>query len=201
MILGRDSLGLTHHWHSDCRLEQELPDENIVRTSFITDLVFGTAAFGVLLFFGWLSYSFIQVHSQIRDWDMRIADRERELREIQRMQREYVREATQIDDAYGVIRPSICISQFLAEIGSTLPTPLVIDGISYNETGVAVRGSVRESSEKATQLLGGYVEALRKLDKDRHAYREILLTSLERAHGEDMMNFEISFRLQPLPPL
>ncbi len=201
MILGRDQIGLTVYWHSDCRLEQELPDNNIVRTSFLANALFGTAALTALLLCGWLAYGCLILRSQIHDWDRRIADHEGEVREIQRMQHEYVNEAGKIDQAYGIIRPNLFLSDFLAQLGKTLPPQMVIDAVSYNETGLVVRGTVRESSEKATLLLGTYVDALGKRGKNISRFREIVLTNLDRAKGEELMNFELTFRLLPLPPL
>src|SRR4051812_39694536 len=96
----RDPLGLPPHWHVDCRLQSELPEDTIVGTRFLVNALFSGVALAALLFAGWVGYLTLNLHSQIRDWEQRIKENRAEVRDIQRMQQEYAVEAGKIDQAY-----------------------------------------------------------------------------------------------------
>src|SRR4051812_27017348 len=101
----REPLRLGSHWHVDCRLEAELPEDNIVSPHFAAHVLFGSVAFAMLLFTGWLGYKTLNLRSQVRDWEKTIGTNSVEVRDLQRMQREYVAEASKIDQAYAAMRP------------------------------------------------------------------------------------------------
>ncbi|MSU66366.1 MAG: hypothetical protein EXS38_09760 [Opitutus sp.] len=77
---------------------------------------------------------------------------------------------------------------------------MVIDIIEWNESGVVGRGSVREKSERATRLLGGYVEQLRRDDKVTSLFRDIGLTDVDRGTTGETLRFEIIFGLKTTKP-
>src|SRR3954464_3183029 len=105
MSRNRDPIGLTPHWHVDCRLEAELPEDNIVGTRFLINAVFSAVAVAALLFAGWLGYLSLSLHSQIRDWEQRIKENRPEVLELRRMATEYAVEAAKVDQAYALVRP------------------------------------------------------------------------------------------------
>ncbi len=187
---------LSPHWHVDCRIESELPEDNVVGTRFLINVVFTAFAAGALLFTGWLGYLNLSLRHQIRDWEQRIVENRAEMLDIQRMQRDYAVEGGKIDQAYTLVRTQLYVSGFLNHIGRTRPEQMVIDIIEWNESGVIVRGSVREKSERATRLLGGYVEQLRRDDKVAPLFRDIGLTDVDRGSTGETLRFEIVFRLK-----
>ena len=197
MKRNRDPLPLTPHWHVDCRIESELPDESVVGTRFLVNVIFSAVALGMMLFTGWVAYLCLSVRHQTRDWEQRINDNRAEVRDIQRMQREYAAETVKIDQAYALVRPQFFVSGFVSNIGRTKPDQMTIDIIEWNDAGVVIRGNLRESSERGMRLLGGYVEQLRKNDKIAPLFRDINLTDLERGPTGDSLRFEINFRLKP----
>lgn len=187
------------HWHLDCRIESELPEDNIVGTRFLINVLCGALGLGGLLFAGWLSYLDLSTRHQTRDWEQRINDNRAEVRDIQKMQRDYAVEAAKIDEAYKLIRPPFFVSGFIANIGRSRPAALVIDSIEWNELTVIMRGAIREKSERATFVLGNYVKGLNKDEQMTPIFREVRLTSADRGSTDDVINFEIAFYLKPPP--
>ncbi len=198
MKRSRDPLVLSPHWHVDCRIEAELPEDNVVGTRFLVNVLFTAASVGALLFTGWLGYVNLSLRQQIHDWEQRISDNRAEVRDVQRMQREFAVEAAKIDQAHALVRPRFFVSGFIANIGRTRPEQLSIDIIEWNDAGIVVRGSVQERSERATRLLGGYVDQLRRDQEIGPIFREISLTDLDRGTSGDTIRFEIVFRLNPI---
>ncbi len=192
-----DRLELGPHWHVDCRIEAELPEDNVVSRRFLINVFFTAAAAGLLLFTGWLGYISVNLRHKIRDWESRINENRAEVYEIQRMQREYALETMKIDQAYALVRPRFYVSEFMADIGRTRPDPMTIDIIEWNGGGVAVRGSIMASSERATRLLGGYVDQLRNEERIGPLFEDIRLTNLDRGGSGGALRFEINFVLKP----
>jgi hypothetical protein len=199
MKRSHDPLALSLHWHIDCRIEDELPDDNVVGTRFLINVVFGGAAVAAIIYTGLLLAQWLSLGSQIRDWEQRISDNRAEVRDIKRMQLEYSAEAVKIDQAYALVRPFLNVSSFISNIGRTRPEQLVIDTIEWNDAGVFVRGSLHETPERATHILGDYVKLLGDDEKIGPLFREIVLTGFMRGTSEDVHNYEISFRLHPGP--
>lgn len=202
MTRRRESLRLGSHWHVDCRLEAELPDDNIVSPHFIANTLCGAIVVAVTLFTGWLGYKNFSLRQQVHRWETEIRESSTVVREIQRMQREYVAEASKIDQAYGAIRPILNISDFLSALGRKLPGEVTIEMIEWNDSGILVRGYLREPIQKASRLLGDFVEVLRKDAVISPRFQEIRLVGIERAkRTEDLQSFGLKFTLKPLPPL
>ena len=197
MKRNRDPLSLTPYWHVDCRVEAELPEDKVVGTRFLANALFTAMAVGMLLFAGWLGYASMSLRHQIRDWENRISDNRADVREIQGIQRDFAAESAKIDQAFALMRPRFRVSRFVADIGRSRPDSMAIDIIEWNEGGVVVRGSLAESSERATRMLGGYVEQLRKDEGIGPLFQEIVLTSLDRGGTGGSLRFEINFRLKP----
>lgn len=195
-----DPLGLSPHWHVDCRIEGDLPEDNLVGTRFLINVLFSAAALAALLFTGWLGYLNLTLRYQIHDWDQRIKENRAEVRDIQRMQHEFAAEAAKIDQAHALVAPRFFVARFLGDLGRTRPEPALIENIEWNDAGIVARGTLQESSERATRLLSDYVDVLRRDARIGPLFREIVLTDLDRGAKADTLRFEISFRLKPPKP-
>jgi|SRR5581483_4999945 len=191
MNRSRDPLALSPHWHVDCRIESELPEDNIIGKRFLINVLFGAFALAAILFTGWLGYLSLSLRYQIRDWEQRIKDNQAEVHDIQRMQREFAVEAAKIDQAYALVHPQYFVSGLIADLGRTRPDQVVIDIIEWNEAGIVIRGNVHANSEHATSLVGAYVQVLRKDEKIGPMFREINLSDVDRGAGGDQFKFEI----------
>ncbi|MSU66367.1 MAG: hypothetical protein EXS38_09765 [Opitutus sp.] len=121
MSRSRDPLTLSPNWHVDCRIEAELPQDNVVGTRFLIKVVFTAFGMRALLYAGWLGYLNVSLRHQIRDWEQRIVGNRAEMIDIQRMQRDYAVESAKIDQAYALVRPPLYVSGFTNNIGRTRP--------------------------------------------------------------------------------
>jgi len=196
MKRSRDPLVLPPHWHIDCRIPAELPEDTIVGPRFLAHVLAGALALGALLFTGWLGYLSLSLRYQIHDWEQRIKENRAEVADIQRMQREFAVESAKIDQAYALVKPQFYVSAFLANIGRTRPEQMIIDVIEWNEAGVVLRGSMQEKSQRASQLLGDYVKQLKRDEKISPLFGDIHLTDIDRGATGDTLRFEIKFTLK-----
>jgi hypothetical protein len=196
MTKSRDPLTLSPHWHFDCRLETELPEDNVVGKRFLINALCGSLALILILFAGWLAYMDINVRGQIRDWDQRISDSRRDVAEIQRMQRDYLIEAKKVDSAYALMKAPLFISDFISRLGQTLPPQMVIDSIESSNNSILVRGSIHATFETAGELFNGYLKRLPTETEIGPFFDKITPSGFVRA-DESTVSFEITFQRKP----
>ncbi len=199
MTRSRDPLVLSPHWHVDCRLEAELPEDNVVGTRFLINALFGSVAFALVLFAGWLAYMNLNLRYQIHDWDQRIADSRTEVREVQRMQYELLAEAKKVDNAYALMKSPLFIYGFIANLGRTLPPQMNIDSIESNDTAIVVRGNIRESFEAAGSLFSSYLKELGREPEIGPYFDKVTSSDFKRTNDNRII-FEITFLRKPPPP-
>ena len=196
MKRSRDPLPLSPLWHIDLRLEQDLPEDSLIGRRFLVHVVFSFCATAAVIFAGYHAYLALSLSREVADWEQRINDNRAEVADIMRMQREYSAEALKIDQAFALVRPQLYVADFIANLGRTRPERVTIDLIEWNDAGVVLRGNLRERSDRATEILGGYVEQLRRDEKIGPLFREIVLTDLDRGGTGDTLRFEIKLALK-----
>jgi len=192
----RDPLGLSPHWHVDLRLETELPEDTVIGKRFLVHAGFSAVALAAVVFAGYQGYIALSLSHQVQDWEKRINDNSAEVADITRMQREYSTEAVKIDQAYALARSQLFVSEFIDNLGRTRPERIVIDLIEWNDAGIVLRGSLRERSDRATAMLGSYVEELQRDPKIGPLFQKIGLTDLDRGVSGDTLRFEIKFSMK-----
>lgn len=197
----RDRLFLAPHWHVDCRLVAELPEDSVVGVRFITYAVSCAIALAAVLFTGWYAYSDFSLRQQIEDANRRLEGDYWDVAEITRLQRFYEIEAKKIESAYSEIKNPIFVSGFISAIGRSLPDRMLVDSIDFGDGRAVVRGRLREDPGLASQLVGRYVDKLRSNPAIGPHFTSINITGLDRSpDDEQMMSYEITFRVKPRTP-
>jgi hypothetical protein len=187
------------YWHLDFRDPISLPDDRVVRVRFLVNLGAGAVTLGLLIVVGWQLLVRTNVATQYRYWDERIAVQRRDYDELQLVLRDFLTEAGKIKDAYDLIYSPFVASDFVFEIGRTIPGRMTIDMIGYTDGTVTMRGNLAESPEQASRVLGGYVETLRKSPRIGPLFDDISAPSLDRARDGSRFNFEIVLRRRKSP--
>ena len=194
----RDPLAPSPHWRVDLRLVAELPEDNLVGTRFLVHVVFSAVALAAVIAAGYFGYRNFKLRREISDWEQRIKDSAAEVSEIQAMSKKYDLEAAKIKQAWDLVRPQLRIHDFLTDLGRTRPELLFIDIVEWNEAGIVVRCNIRESSERATFILGNYVKQLNR-DEKISALFNVVSTDLSRGTNDGVFKFELTFRFKTPP--
>jgi hypothetical protein len=193
----RDRLFLSPNWHIDCRLVAELPEDSVVGIRFITYAISSAIALAVVLFTGWYAYADFNLRNQIEDSTARLEDGRWDVIEIRRLQHFYETESKKIESAYREIRTPIMLSDFISEIGRTLPDRTAVDGIDYDDFRIVIRGRLRESSENSSITLGHYLDTLRADPLVAPYCSSINVTDLTRSQDDDqVMNYALTLILK-----
>lgn len=187
---------LTPHWHLDLRIEAELPEDTIVGVRFLVNTVSAVAALLALFFAGKGGLQAWTLRSQIQAAERRIGEIRNEVKTIEDTHKEYERESQKIDQAYTLVRPTLYVYGFVTGIGRTRPEQVFIDLLEWNDTTVVLRGGLQERSERASRLLGSYIETLRNDAQLQPLFQTIQLTNIDRGADGAPLRFEIKFTLK-----
>lgn len=198
MSKNRDPLALSDHWHVDCALVTELPDDRVVSSRFLFNLPFGAVTLVLIVIFGLKFSTDLSLRGFISDWNRRLSDSRVKVAEIKQMQRDYSVVSSKIEMAHRLVQNRLFIYDFTVELGRSRPESMVINSIESSSMGVVVRGTLGESSERATLLIGQYVALLTKNPAFGPRF-EITVSSFERDRTSDQQNFELNFRFLPPP--
>ena len=195
MTRSEDTIDFGPHWHLDCRLVKELPEDNLVRLRFLVDVLAGSVAVGLVVIAATLFYGNNSTAGDIRSLEQRLAQNKPLINELRALQMRTGEHAARIDSAYRVTHQPYLVSRLWLSLGRTRPEAMRIGTIEASEGMVILRGSLVESSQKASRLLGRYVETLRKDPEIGPCFKTISLTSLDRPDDKGTrLSFEITMR-------
>ncbi|MEI7552277.1 MAG: hypothetical protein WCL24_08090 [Verrucomicrobiota bacterium] len=193
----RDPLVLSAHWHVDCRLPAELPDDRVVSSRFLVNLPFGMATLGLLIFFGWLLSTDLSLRGNIADWSRRLSDSRVEVATIKQQQREYAALAFKIEAAHTLMKSRLFVSHFMTQLSRSRPGPMIIDNVESFDANLIVRGTLGGSAEQATRAIGVYLDQLRQDEEIGPHFDSIAVTNFDRAPSGNQQNFELTFKFKP----
>jgi len=183
-------------WHFDYCDPLHLPEDRVVRVRFLVNGGASVIAVILLIILGWQLVASRSAASQVRFWEETVAAHRRESDELKLVSRDYTAESNRIRDVCEAMRqPPVC-SSFLINIGRTLPERMTADMISMSEGSVIIRGSLAEPAERASRVLGRYLESLRANPDVGPLFADISAPSLERAKDDSSFTFEIVLKLR-----
>ncbi len=97
------------------------------------------------------------------------------------------------------MRSPYVASDLIAALGQTKIDRMTFTSIDGFPEGVVIRGTLRETSSKASVALRGYVDNLRRNPAVGPLFSGIALISLDRNEGGDELTFEIACKLKATP--
>ena len=184
------------HWHLDFRDPARLPEDRLVRVRFLINTCAAASALILLtlLCLQWLRRA--GINEPLKFWEGQIAVHQHEYEDLQLQLRDYMSEAAKIKDAYDIVYSPFVPSQFVLGIGRTLPDRMSVDMIEYTDRAITVRGTLAEPPERASRVLGRYVETLRSDPAIGPLFGDISAPSLDRTKQENLFNFVMVLRLR-----
>ena|ERR1017187_7031701 len=198
MTRARERLLMAANWHVDCRLVAELPEDSVVGIRFITYAISCAVALAAVLFTGWYAYADMTLKHQIEDAEQRLEDDRWDVIEIRRLQKFYEIESKKIESAYSEVRSPILMTEFISKLGRSLPDRMIVDSIEFADNKFVVHGRLRESSERASILLGEFLDKMRNDPDVGPRSSSINVTGLDRSIDDDQtMSYTITIRLKP----
>ncbi len=187
-------------WRVDCRISAALPSGDLVRRRFITNAIAATLATAALVFTFWLTYLGRTLEADIAGWQQRIADNKRQVDALTADTRALGDAAARIDSAYTLMASPYPLSELLMALGRNRPANMQIESIDSLQTGLVLRGSLHESSDRAKLTLDQCRQQMLKDPLIGTRFASIGLTSFSRRVEADTFDFELNFKLKEAKP-
>jgi hypothetical protein len=178
-------------WHPNFRNFDRLPDVKAVRTSFFVNCLAIVIASGVLLYFGLQEYKVHELRLQIDDWQHQIDNNQKASEHAVQLYQEFQGEERKAAEVAAFGKSDFILSDFIIELGQTLPDNIVLNSIDVHEGGVSLRGIVRGTSDEASGQAGAYINQLRADPQLTSKFSSITLISLNPGAKAGQLNFEL----------
>lgn len=187
-------------WHPDCRLSIEPSGTHLMGRRFLTVAGSVSVMLCALTVAGWQWHVTRSLRSDTAHWQAQMASNQKLMNELTATIEELQARQDRLYRAHGLMWEPEQATEFLMNLGRTLPPRLRIDRIENNENRVLLTGSLLEPAEEATHSLGRYLDSLRRTPEIGGRFSSITATSLQRDGRSDSLMFEITLRRNPPPP-
>jgi hypothetical protein len=182
---------LAPSWHPNFRNFDRLPDVKVVRTSFFVNCAAIVIVSGVLLYLGLQEYKLHGIRIQISDCERQIEENKKPSEQAVRLYVKFQGEEKKAEEVAAFIKTDFVRSDFVIELGQSLPTNIALESIDLHEGGVSLRGIVRGTSDEASGLAQAYINLLRADPQLSTKFQAITMPSLDRDGKDGQLTFEI----------
>lgn len=186
-------------WHPNFRNFERLPDTKVVRTTFFVNTAAIVVTLSLLLWFGYREYHIKNLGDQIADAQKQIDDNSRQNNEALRLAKIFADEQKKLAEAVAFQHTPITPSEFVAQLGSTLPKEISIDSIDgrlMESATYQLRGVVAGTPDQASGAASLYVDMLRTPEKLGAIFDPITLNNLNRDARSNFLAFDITLKFK-----
>ncbi|HSI09685.1 MAG: hypothetical protein ACAH89_03435 [Rariglobus sp.] len=189
-------------WHPNFRNFERLPDTKVVRTTFFIN---GVAILVATTLAIYVTYREVELNTLKADTDaaQQVIDAnkpgsDQSVALFKKFQ-EQEKKIQELDQFLAISK--ITLSDFILQLGSTLPPSVILSSIDYRPAGVILRGRIKGSSEEGAGKADAYVNDLTKNSYFSELFDSIKLTNIVRdpASGEIVIQIDLRFRAQIKP--
>jgi hypothetical protein len=187
-------------WHVDCGIHAQLNDRKFAGRRFLTGAIAAAITVFVAAVTSWQLYATHSLRADTLYWEQQMTGSRKLFDELSATTATLKTQSGVLDRAYEMMGTPYQLSEFILNLGRTIPARLRIDRIETNDSRVAISGAVLEPAEEASRTLGRYMDELRRNPTIGPLFSSIAITSLHRKSDADAVIFEITLRLQRSTP-
>ncbi|HZP60118.1 MAG TPA: hypothetical protein VFB27_07305 [Opitutaceae bacterium] len=196
----RAAVSLVPPWHPNFRNFERLPDVKVVRTSFFINAV------AIVITLGLLSYQILQeykVHEigvQIADLQHQIDANTKASDQAVQLFKKFQGEEAKTAEVAAFVKTDFVLSNFILDLGRTLPKTITLDYIDAHENGVSLRGTIQGTPDQASGEASAYIQQLKADAHIGSRFESISLTGLNRGtQGGTGLTFELFLKAKGAP--
>ena len=184
-------------WHPNFRNTAELPDIKTVRTKFFVNAAVVVLAIGALLYWLYVEYTVRTINGELKNANQQIAHDTRGSQEAIAQYKKFKTGAPKLTELSTFADgQKILLSDFITDLGQTLPEHVLVTGIQLKEQQINLHGVIKSSSEAASGISAAYEKQLRDSRVFGAEFSSVVLTSLSRDPATGFMNFEIVLKFK-----
>jgi hypothetical protein len=180
-------------WHPNFRNFEQLPDIKVVRTTFFVNGVAILFASVLLIYVVYREVELATLKSDTAAAKKYVDANKEASDQSVALYRKFQAEEKKVKELQQFLAGSpITVTDFLLELGGSLPETVKLSNADYRASGVTIRGGIQASSEEGAGIAVKYVEALKKNPYFAKLFSSIKLISILRDPGTGQIRFEIA---------
>ncbi|HUJ42860.1 MAG TPA: hypothetical protein VLW52_04545 [Opitutaceae bacterium] len=190
-------------WHPNFRNLERLPDTKVVRTQFFVNFAAIAVAAFFLLYFAIQEYRIKALSRQVADWQAQIDTNKKSSDQTLVLAKRFADEERKIGELNDFLKCRLVLTQFLLQIGNTLPPELAIDAVDVRakavdprDMGVSLHGTVAGAREEAAGRANSYVDQLKQDRYFAEVFDDVSQKRLEPDQTSGRLNFELFLRFK-----
>jgi hypothetical protein len=184
-------------WHPNFRNFERLPDTKAVRTTFFINGVAVLIALTLAIYVAYREVELSTLKSETEDAVKVVEANKPGSDQAIALFKKFQEQEKKIQDLQQFLAISkITVSDFILQLGETLPPSVLLNSVDYRAALVTIRGRIKGSSEEGAGLADSYVNVLRKSSYFSNLFESITLTNIVRdpATDEILIELELKFK-------
>lgn len=179
-------------WHPNFRMVERLPDTKAVRTSFFVNSLAVFAAVSLALYVGYGEVQFRALQEETARVRASVAASKPRSDQALVQFKKFQEEERKILELRDFLKASkLVVSDFIFQLGDTLPSEITLDTIDYRPAGVTLRGSIEGAADEASGRAVKFVAGLGRDPAFASKFDTIKLTNIVRDPGTGRMQVVI----------
>jgi hypothetical protein len=184
-------------WHPNFRIPERLPDTKAVRTSFFINGLAIFIVMALLVYAGVREYNLYTLRSDAASALSAVEARkpvsDRAIVLYKNFQEEE-KKILALQDFLSVSRYTV--SDFILQLGGSLPAAINLYGIDCTSTQVVLRGAIKGTPDEASGRAVAFVEDLRKDESLSKLFSSVTLTNIARDSSTGLIQFVIDLKVK-----
>ncbi|MFA6961315.1 MAG: hypothetical protein WC205_11235 [Opitutaceae bacterium] len=182
-------------WHPNFRNFQRLPDTKVVRTTFFINGVAVLIASLLTIYTGYREFGLNSLSSDVSA-AMKIASENKQPSDqaVAQFKLFQDQEKKVLELQSFLSASKIVTSEFILELGASLPPGFTIATFDCRANGAGLRGGIKGAPEEASGRAVAYVEELRRNAYFSKLFDPITLTNIARDGATGQIRFEIDLK-------
>lgn len=187
-------------WHIDWKPAEEGADRSVVSRGFLTSAIVGALLVLAAAVTGWQFYVTQALRTDTVYWESRMKGNRQLFDELTATSAQLKTQSGILKSAFDLMHAPFAQTDFMLNLGRTLPARMRIDRIDMNDTQAALNGVLFEPAEEASVTLGHYMEELRRNRAIGPLFSSIAIKSLHRRNDTEAVVFVITLQLKAPRP-
>jgi hypothetical protein len=192
--------GQQRPWHVECSIPITADERDSVLRRKVADIAAVAIAVFAMALTAWQFYADQALHTDIVYWEKQFAGNQKLFQELNSANAALNKQSGTLDRAFELMAEPFQLSEFMINVGRTIPPRMRVDRIDSNDGSVTISGAMLEPAEEASNTLGRYMEELSGVPAIGRLFSDIAITTLQRKTTGEDVNFELTLRLNRLGP-
>lgn len=188
-------------WHVDCSVAVTEDEREYALRRKVTGVAAAVVAAMAIGSAAGLWYALNALRADTALLEQQLAGNQKQFQEMNTANTLLKKQSGTLDRAYELMAEPFQLTEFLLNLGRTIPARMRVDKIDSNDSRVTISGMMLEpDAELAARTLGRYAEELRRDAAIGHLFSNIAITTMQRRAGSEDMIFELTLRIKGPTP-